>query len=128
MKQSEARQETTPAHAAAFTATSWTAVVTAGQPDSRQAQEALGKLCRTYWAPLHAYVRRLGYSEDDAKDLTQQFFFVLLSKNYLGVANRAKGKFRSFLLTALKHFLANEWDRTRARRRGGKTEFVSLDQ
>src|SRR5262245_33811677 len=88
-----------------FSTTSWTAVAAAGQAGSPEAKEALAKLCQTYWEPLYAYLRRAGHSDADAKDLTQEFFFRLVRKNYLGAANRQKGKFRSFLLTALKHFL-----------------------
>src|SRR6185436_1095796 len=117
---------TTP-HPAGFVATSWTVVLTAQQADGAQAHEALSRLCQTYWPPLHAYVRRLGYREDDAKDLTQQFFLVLLGKNYLGAANRKKGKLRTFLLTAMSHFLANEWDRSCAQKRGGGQVTISLD-
>jgi DNA-directed RNA polymerase specialized sigma24 family protein len=118
----------TPAHRPRFTTTSWTAVVAAGRSDSAEAKAALTRLCGTYWQPLHAFLRRLGHNETDAKDLTQEFFFVLLSKNYLRTADRTKGKFRSFLLTALKHFLANERDRIRAAKRGGGQTILSLDQ
>ncbi|PYJ56548.1 MAG: RNA polymerase subunit sigma-24, partial [Verrucomicrobia bacterium] len=75
-----------------------------------QARDALARLCRTYWYPLYAYVRRQGHSPHDAQDLTQEFFARLLAKNYLGDVDRSKGRFRSFLLASLKHFLANEWD------------------
>jgi len=112
---------------AQFAATSWTAVVTAQQGGGAQAQDALAKLCQVYWGPLHAYVRRLGHAEEEAKDLTQQFFYVLLSKNYLGAVDRRKGKFRTFLLTAMSHFLANEWDRIRAQKRGRGQIPISLD-
>jgi len=110
-----------------FNTTSWSAVSAASKPESPEAKEALARLCQTYWEPLYAYLRRVGKSETDAKDLTQEFFYVLLSKNYLGAADRQKGKFRSFLLTALKHFLANEWDRSQAQKRGGGKEIVSLE-
>ena len=76
-------------------------------------------LCETYWYPLYAYVRRRGHDADDAQDLTQAFFARLLEKNDLAAAQQERGKFRSFLLTSLKHFLANEWDRGRAQKRGG---------
>ena len=114
-------------HKYAFTTTSWTAVIAAGQTESVQAKEALAQLCQAYWEPLYAYVRRLGHPENDAKDLTQEFFFLLISKNYLGAVDRKKGKFRSFLLTALKHFLANEWDKSQAQKRGGGQRILSLD-
>jgi DNA-directed RNA polymerase specialized sigma24 family protein len=111
-----------------FATTSWTAVVKAGRSDSAEAREALTRLCATYWQPLHAYLRRTGRTDADAKDLTQGFFYVLLSRNYLNAADRTKGKFRSFLLTALKHYLANEHDRATAAKRGGGQALVSLDQ
>jgi RNA polymerase sigma-70 factor (ECF subfamily) len=84
-------------------------------------------LCRSYWYPLYAYVRRRGHSVQDAQDLTQEFFARLLEKNYVAAADPARGKFRSFLLAALKHFLANEWRRESSRKRGGKTVTLSID-
>jgi len=128
MADSEQSQTQTRMHRPVFTTTSWTAVVVAGRSDSEEAKDALTQLCRTYWKPLHAFIRRLGHSEADANDLTQEFFFVLLSKNYLRAADRTKGKFRSFLLTALKHFLSNERDRATAAKRGGGKIVISLDQ
>lgn len=125
------RTEQSPARAPTagqwFPPTSWTAVVAAAQTGSPQAKEALGELYQAYWDPLYAYVRRFGQSEHDAKDMIQGFFCRLLTKNYLGVADRQKGKFRNFLLTAFKRFLANEWERVHAAKRGGKEHFVSLD-
>lgn len=115
-------------HKYAFTTTSWTAVMAAGQAESAKAKEALAQLCQSYWEPLYAYVRRLGHSDNDSKDLTQEFFFLLISKNYLGAVDRKKGKFRSFLLTAMKHFLANEWDKSQAQKRGGGQQILSLDE
>jgi RNA polymerase sigma factor (sigma-70 family) len=110
-----------------FVTTRWTIVLTAGRTDTAQAQAALEKLCQTYWYPLYAYVRRQGHSPEDAQDLTQEFFARLIAKNYLGDVDRSKGKFRSFLLASLKHFLANEWDKSRAQKRGGGQTIVSLD-
>lgn len=101
--------------------------MTAGENGSPQAEAALEKLCRTYWYPLYAYVRRQGHGPHDAQDLTQGFFARLLEKNYLGAVEREKGKFRSFLLAALNHFLANERDRVNAAKRGGGKALVSLD-
>jgi RNA polymerase sigma-70 factor (ECF subfamily) len=92
--------------AQAFATTHWSAVLAAGEKDSPHAHAALEQLCRTYWYPLYAYVRRKGHSAEDAQDLTQEFFARLLARNYLTVADRNKGKFRSFLLGALEHFLA----------------------
>jgi RNA polymerase sigma-70 factor (ECF subfamily) len=92
-----------------------------------QSTDALETLCRAYWPPLYAYVRRLGYSPHDAEDLTQAFFARLLEKNYLDAVDRTKGKFRSFLLAALKHFLAKEWRDAHCQKRGGNFSFISLD-
>src|SRR4029078_12609899 len=90
--------------------------------------EALENLCRTYWYPLYAYVRRKGYPAEDAQDLTQEFFTRLLGRNYLSVADRNRGKFRSFLLGSLEHFLAREWTKARAQKRGGGQPILSLDE
>jgi DNA-directed RNA polymerase specialized sigma24 family protein len=103
-------------------------VLTAGNSESPQAHDALEKLCRTYWYPLYAYVRRKGYSADDAQDLTQEFFARLLARNYLNVADRNKGKFRSFLLGSLEHFLAREWTRAHAQKRGGGHSIFSFHE
>ena len=111
---------------AAFAATHWSIVVSAAQSGSTGAPEALAKLCRTYWYPLYAYVRRRGHGREDAQDLTQEFFARLLEKNWIGVADREKGRFRSFLLTAMNRFLADEWDKARAQKRGGGQVLLSL--
>jgi RNA polymerase sigma-70 factor (ECF subfamily) len=95
--------------------------------DSPSARQALETLCRNYWYPLYAYVRRQGHGPHDAQDLTQAFFARLLEKNYLADVQREKGRFRSFLLASLKHFLANEWDRERALKRGGGQRLIALD-
>ena len=118
----------TPAGAGQFATTHWSVVLAAGHKSSPDAQAALSTLCQTYWYPLYAFVRRQGCSPHDAQDLTQEFFARFLEKNYLGDVHRERGRFRSFLLAALKHFLANEWDRARALKRGGGREFVSLDE
>jgi len=110
-----------------FATTHWTAVLAAGQGDAQQAEVALEELCRTYWYPLYAYVRRHGHSREDAEDLTQGFFARLLEKNYLEGVRSDRGKFRSFLLVALKRFLANEWDRANRQKRGGGVMPLSLD-
>src|SRR5213594_2700839 len=110
-----------------FTTTHWSVVLSAGQSSSAHSEAALEKLCRTYWYPLYAYVRRQGHSPHDAEDLTQGFFARLLEKKYVGDADRARGKFRSFLLTALKHFMANEWDRQHAEKRGGFSAVINID-
>lgn len=110
-----------------FCTTHWSLVLLARDQQSPQAQQALAELCQTYWYPLYAYVRRRGHNPADAEDLTQGFFERLLAKDYLGDLTPGAGRFRSFLLTALKHFLANEWDRTQTRKRGGGQTIVSLD-
>lgn len=96
--------------------------------NSPEARAALESLCQTYWYPLYAFVRREGHKPHDAQDLTQAFFERFLQKNYLGDVHRDRGKFRSFLLASLKHFLANEWDRARAQKRGGGAKIISLDE
>ena len=110
-----------------FATTRWSRVIAAGQAQTTVSREALAGLCETYWYPLYAYVRRKGYGPNDAQDLTQEFFARLLEKNYLANADRAKGRFRSFLLGAVKHFLANEWDKARAQKRGGGKSAVPID-
>src|SRR5579859_4914550 len=102
-----------------FATTHWTAVLSAGSGQPERAQQALEELCRTYWYPLYAYARRHGHSREDAQDLTQGFFARLLEKNFLEGVTAERGKFRAFLLAALKGFMANEWDRARALKRGG---------
>src|SRR5712691_2575553 len=108
---------------AVFATTHWSVVLEAGENGSPGASEAMGQLCRAYWYPLYAYVRRKGYTSHDAQDLTQEFFARLLARNYLGGADRRKGRFRSFLLGALEHFLAKEWRRAHAQKRGGHATF-----
>jgi len=110
-----------------FATTHWSVVLAAGQSDVPRAQDALERLCQTYWHPLYAYVRRRGYSPADAEDLTQQFFAWLLERDWLGRADEQRGRFRSFLLTSISHFLANEWDKARAQKRGGG-RIVSLQR
>jgi DNA-directed RNA polymerase specialized sigma24 family protein len=110
-----------------FATTHWTVVLAAGRRRTPQADVALEELCRTYWYPLYAYVRRQGHSKEDAEDLTQAFFARFLEKNYLEGLRSEKGRFRAFLLAALKHFLANEWDRANRQKRGGGVTTLSLD-
>ena len=102
-------------------------MLAAGRGGSQQAEVALEELCHTYWYPLYAYVRRRGHSREDAEDLTQGFFARLLEKNYLEGITSDKGKFRSFLLVALKRYLANEWDRANRQKRGCGVTPLSLD-
>ena len=115
------------ADAAVFVTTHWSVVLAAKDEGSPQSEQALETLCRTYWYPLYAYVRRLGHGPHDAEDLTQEFFARLLQKHYLLAADPEKGRFRTFLRVALKRFLANEWDRVRAAKRGGGWKIVPLD-
>jgi RNA polymerase sigma-70 factor (ECF subfamily) len=110
-----------------FTTTHWSLVLNARDPSSPLAAAALEKLCRVYWYPLYAYVRRVGEDEESAKDITQGFFARLLEKNYLAQVQRERGKFRSFLLASLKHFLSDERDKARAQKRGGGQPMISLD-
>jgi len=107
--------------------THWSVVVSAREKDSPSNREAFETLCRTYWYPLYAFVRRQGRSPHDAQDLTQEFFARLLEKDYLQAADPKRGKFRSFLLTAFKHFLAKEHDRANAEKRGGGRHILPLD-
>jgi len=111
-----------------FATTLWTVILGAGEAGSSQAGEAMEKLCRTYWYPLYSYVRRRGYPAADAQDLTQEFFARLLQRPFLARVGPEKGRFRSFLLASMNNFLANEWDRAKAEKRGGKASFVSLDE
>jgi RNA polymerase sigma factor (sigma-70 family) len=114
-------------HAGAFASTHWSVVLEAGGAASPQADGALNSLCRTYWYPLYAYVRRRGFDAHEAQDLTQEFLARLIARCELPKANPEKGRFRFFLLLRLKHFLINEWERLRAEKRGGGTAIVSLD-
>ena len=102
-----------------FPATRWTLVVAAGDPRRKEARSALVSLCENYWYPLYAYLRRRGYPADQAQDLTQEFFIRVLEGRYLDRADPEKGRFRSFLLTSLKFFVADEEDRRSAHKRGG---------
>jgi RNA polymerase sigma factor (sigma-70 family) len=110
----------------AFVTTHWSVVLTAGHRDTPRARAALETLCQTYWPPLYAYVRRRGYSPADAQDLTQEFFARLLGRNAVATVAPERGRFRSFLLASLNHFLADEWDKARAQKRGGG-RVISLD-
>lgn len=102
-----------------FPTTRWTLVVAAGDPQRKEAKSALASLCENYWYPLYAYLRRRGYAADQAQDLTQEFFTRVLEGRYLDRADPEKGRFRSFILTSLKFFVADEADRRRAQKRGG---------
>ena len=110
-----------------FATTHWTVVLAAGQRSTPQSDRALEELCKTYWFPLYAYVRRRGHTKEDAEDLTQAFFARFLARNYLESLRAERGRFRAFLLASLKHFLANEWDKSRRQKRGGGVAPLSLD-
>src|ERR1051325_4507880 len=115
-----------PHQTATFSHTNWLTVHQAGSPGSPHAAETHARLCKHHWSPLYLYVRRLGRSPEDAQDLTQEFFARVFQKNYLLTADPDKGKFRSFLLTMLKRFLADEWDRAHRQKRGGGQQIISL--
>src|SRR5512137_2715414 len=104
-----------------FATTHWSVVLAAGQSADAQASVALEQLCRTYWYPLYAYVRRRGYRPEDAQDLTQEFFARFLEKESFSLADPARGRFRTFLLKSLQHFLADDWKRAHRAKRGGGT-------
>jgi RNA polymerase sigma-70 factor (ECF subfamily) len=110
-----------------FQTTSWSLVLAAGREPSADSRSALARLCEAYWNPVYAFVRRSGYDRDQAQDLTQGFFALLIEKNFLEDADPERGRFRSFLLTAVKRFLANEYDRFCALKRGGGEIPVSID-
>jgi DNA-directed RNA polymerase specialized sigma24 family protein len=110
-----------------FATTHWSVVLQAGHSESTQSRNALAKLCQTYWYPLYTYVRRRGCSPHDAQDLTQAFFARMLERRSLIQADPLRGRFRSFILAAMKNFLANEWEKVRAQKRGGGLEALSLD-
>jgi len=127
----EQSREQTPLPPAAgpaqFRTTHWTVVMEAARPDAPGAMDAFARLYRDYWFPLYAYVRRRGRSPHEAEDLTQGFFVTLLERERLRGLERGGGRFRSFLLKALQNFLANEWDRASARKRGGRQAILPLD-
>jgi RNA polymerase sigma-70 factor (ECF subfamily) len=124
---SEIPTESAGPAAGVFATTHWSVVVRAGDSQSPEATVAMERLCRTYWYPLYAFVRRKGHSHADASDLTQAFFEKFLEKRYLKAVDAALGKFRAFLMTSMTHFLANEWDKTQAQKRGGGQWVFSLD-
>jgi len=123
------KEQAIPGDARLFATTHWSVVLAAaGRRDSPGAAEALSRLCQAYWYPLYAHVRRRGYSPHDAQDLTQEFFARFLDHNGLARAEQSRGRFRTFLLTSLDHFLINEWEKSRSAKRGGDHSFVSWDE
>jgi RNA polymerase sigma-70 factor (ECF subfamily) len=119
--------EPDPPSGGGFASTHWSLVLQARDRASPQADEALAALCRTYWYPLYAFIRRQSRSPADAEELTQEFFARFLEKDFLGTVDRDRGKFRAFLLACCKHFLSNQRDRSRAQKRGGGRTILSLD-
>lgn len=116
------------AASARFAATPWTDVTLAQQSASLAGRSALERLCKLYWYPVYAHIRQRGHQPPDAEDLTQEFFALLIEKNYLGAANRQRGRFRSFLLVAVNRFLVNAYHKERTLKRGGGQTIVSIDQ
>lgn len=110
-----------------FATTRWSVILRAGEGDGSAARDALARLCRTYWYPLYAHVRRRGHASHDAEDLTQAFFARVLERRAVARADPARGRFRSFMLASLDHFLADERERARAAKRGGGMPLVSID-
>ncbi len=125
---STSNPDSPPQLAREFVTTHWSVVLLAGDTASVEANQALEYLCRAYWYPLYAYVRRQGHAATDAQDLTQDFFARLLEKKYLRLADPHRGRFRTFLLSSLKNFLVNEWEKSRAAKRGGAQVVFSLDE
>jgi len=120
-------QRTSRVQPQVFPPTRWSVVLAATQQPAPEADAALESICRVYWYPLYAFVRRSGQSPHDAQDLTQEFFRQLLEKRWLAAADREKGRLRTFLVTALKHFMAKEWRRASAHKRGGGQSHVPMD-
>jgi RNA polymerase sigma factor (sigma-70 family) len=112
--------------AQAFATTQWSQVLAAGGGDEPLSREALAELCRTYWYPLYAFVRRKGHAPQDAEDLTQEFFLRLMEQDWVARADQSKGRFRTFLLTVLTRFMANEWDKASRQKRGGHLRKLPL--
>lgn len=111
-----------------FKTTHWSDILAIGHVDSPASSRALERLCAAYWPPLYGFARRRGAGPEDAKDLTQSFFVCLLEKNFWSRADQERGRFRSFLLKAFTQFLADEWDKSRAAKRGGRARFISIDE
>lgn len=114
-------------HGGVFATTHWSVILAAGERGTPEAAAALEQLCRGYWYPLYVYIRRRGYSPEDAQDLAQEFFAMLLQHEYLRLADPKRGRFRTFLLHALEHFIVNQWKRASRLKRGGGATFLHLD-
>jgi RNA polymerase sigma-70 factor (ECF subfamily) len=124
----DSAQESEAAASRVFATTHWSVVLAAGHGQPAPAQRALETLCRAYWYPIYAYVRRKGYKPEEAQDLTQEFFAQLIAREHFRLADRNKGKFRGFLLSTLDYFLAREWTRAHRQKRGGQFTFISMDE
>jgi RNA polymerase sigma factor (sigma-70 family) len=121
-------QNTTPNQPrSVFATTHWSVVLAAGNADSTCARDALSRLCETYWYPLYAYARRSGHSAHDAQDLTQSFFARILEENWMAKPDPQRGRFRSFLLASMRHFILNEWKKENRQKRGGGQTILSLN-
>jgi RNA polymerase sigma factor (sigma-70 family) len=127
MSSKEAEDRSGPFPKPMFVTTRWSVVLAAAAEDTTRAQGALAQLCQAYWYPLYAFARRRGCSPPDAQDLTQEFFSRLLKENWVAQADARRGRFRSFLLSAMKHFMTNEWHKAHAQKRGAHAVVISLD-
>lgn len=116
-----------PPGIAAFDTTHWSLVLATRETDVSAALTAMEALCRHYWFPVYAFIRHHGHRPEDAEDLTQMFFAHLLTSHFLTLADPGRGRFRGFLIASLRHFLANHWDRTHSRKRGGEVRVVSME-
>lgn len=121
------KQSSVTGNAREFRTTRWSEVFLSAESQAPGSKEALADLCRLYWYPLYAYVRRRGYSPEDAQDLTQGFFLSLLDRKAFRQANPLRGRFRSFLLSSLQNYLSDQWDREKTLKRGREVEFVPFD-
>lgn len=110
-----------------FEETQWSLILRARDEDSGISKEAISRLCNAYWFPIYSYILHKGYSRDQSQDLTQDFFVLFLEKDFVNSVSHGRGKFRSFLLAATNHFLADEWRRKKSQKRGGGKVFISLD-
>jgi len=128
MTEQPSNQDSQDGFARRFTTTHWSVVLAVGDQASPQTQEALARLCQTYWFPIYAFVRKRGYSPEQAQDLTQSFFAAFLEKHHVAKAAPDRGRFRCFLMTSCENFLRNEHDRATAQKRGGGRSLISLDE
>jgi RNA polymerase sigma-70 factor (ECF subfamily) len=127
MSASQTENSTPNQPRAVFATTHWSVVLAARDADSTCAREALSRLCQTYWYPLYAYARRCGNSPHDAQDLTQAFFAQILEENWVAKSDPQRGRFRSFLLSSMRHFMVNEWKKENRQKRGGGQTILSLN-